>query len=169
MGWTGERAARFGHLLGRGFTIEAIAAGAMLGTVSEHTLHAAVRRWDLPYNGSGPFVVPLSHSNRKALTAAARERNTTAEKLARAALKNLVDQKTTRSPSEPPVEPPVEPPADPPMSTNGAFAIPLADGDREALAGAAQARGTTAAELALTVLQMVVRDALFDAVIDAGD
>jgi hypothetical protein len=166
-GWTGERAARFGYLLGRGFTVEAIVAGAMLDAVSEHTLHAAVRRWGLPCNGSGPFVVPLSHNNRKALTAAARERNMTAEKLAGEALKDLVDQLS--SPSEPSGEPPMEPPVDPPKSTNGAFAVPLAGDDHEALAAAAQVRGTTPAELALTILQIVVRDELFDAVIDNGD
>ena len=123
-------------------------AGGMLGTISEHVLHAAVRRWDLPCNGSSPFVVPLSQADRKRLAAAARTRNMTAEALASMALGDYIEQLVAPDPEPPDPEPPSpEPPAEPPTleNTNGSFANPLADDDRDALAAAAQARGTTAA------------------------
>jgi hypothetical protein len=155
-GWTKERAARLGCLIGRGHSVESIVAGTMLPGVSERTLHRAARRW-LPRNGSGPFVVPISVSKRKALATVAAACGTTAESLARAVLENCIRPADLQTPL-----PPESPPAAGPID----LAAALDDEDQKALTVAAQARGITASELARAILETVLADGLLGAVLD---
>jgi hypothetical protein len=55
-----------------------------------------------------------------------------------------------------------------PICGGGGFSVALSSDDRRRLDDAALARGTTSAELALTVLRMVVQHNLIKAVIDDG-
>ncbi|SRR6266540_6985232 len=55
-----------------------------------------------------------------------------------------------------------------PIGNTGLLPIALSADDRRRLDDAARARGITSGELALTVLRMVMRDNLVEAVIDDG-
>jgi hypothetical protein len=56
-----------------------------------------------------------------------------------------------------------------PLGGPGTLALALSSVDQRRLDRAAQARGTTSAELALALLRIVMRDNLIKAVIDDGD
>jgi hypothetical protein len=156
--WTKGQAARLGYLIGRGHTVGAIAAGTLLPGISERALHRAARRW-LPRNGSGPFVVPISVSKRKALAAVAAACGTTAEALARAVLENCIRPVDLQTP------PPPESGAGPEPGPIDLAAL-LGDEDQKALTVAARVRGVTASELARVILETVLADGLLGAVLD---